>query len=87
MSSPSAGTPAMSVILATDTWQTILPVIKRFNDLPARNQLEIVLVLPRSQSETIDTESLADFAGVRIANVDPSTPLGAARAAGRDQRL
>ena len=72
----------MSVILATDTWDTILPVIKRLNDLTARRRLEIVLVLPASQTETIGTESLTDFAVVRIVNVDPSTPLGAARAAG-----
>jgi len=72
----------MSVVLATDTWETILPVIKRLNDLPTRRQLEIVLVMPESQSEGIETEQLTDFAGVRIANVGPSIPLGAARAGG-----
>ncbi|HYN80130.1 MAG TPA: hypothetical protein VES88_01400 [Gemmatimonadaceae bacterium] len=79
---PSTGMPAMSVVLATDTWNTILPVINRLNDLTTRRQLEIVLVMPASQSKTIGAERLTDFASVRIVDVDSSIPLGAARASG-----
>jgi hypothetical protein len=76
------GLPTMSVILATDTWDTILPVIERLKERTPTGELEIVLVLPPVQLDNIRMESLTDFAGVRIVNMDSVVPLGAARAAG-----
>ena len=71
----------MSVILPTDTWDTIVPVIERLKERTPKEQLELVVVLPATQSRNV-SESLTHFAAVQIVNVDSIVPLGPARAAG-----
>ena len=72
----------MSIVLPTDTWQTIVPVIERLKTREPIDKLEIVLVLPSVHSDDIDAQSLTHFAAVRIVPMDSVVPLGAARAAG-----
>ena len=80
--SVSDSQPSMSVILPTDTWETILPVIERLKERTPKDQIELVVVLPSAHSQQASTESLTHFAAVRIAKVDSVVPLGPARAAG-----
>jgi hypothetical protein len=72
----------MSVVLATDRWETIVPVIARLKERAPTRELEIVVVLPSGQSQEIMMQSLTDFRAVRIVTMDSVVPLGAARAAG-----
>jgi hypothetical protein len=69
------------VVLATDTYSTIRPVIERFRGQTIHDKIELVLVAP---SEEAVKEALAhreEFAGIRIVE-DPVTALAPARAAG-----
>ena len=77
---PSAA--RMSVVLATDSYQTIRPVIKHLGLQTVRNQLEIVIVGPAGVSQDLDHSDLQGFAAVRVVLVASLRPLGAARAAG-----
>src|SRR5262245_1426121 len=82
---PSGGTgrPAgMSVVLPTDTYETIRTVIQHLSRQTVRDQLEILIVTPRSESLGLVPSELEGFAGVHIIPVDSLRPLGAARAAG-----
>jgi hypothetical protein len=74
--------PKLSVILVTDHYRTIRPVIARLRDQRARAALEIVLVVPADQSTELDPSALEGFAGVRCIEVGAIIPLGPARAAG-----
>lgn len=71
----------MSVVLATDNYQTIRPVIHHLRKQTVRDQLEIVIVAP-SGPLGVDESELEGFAGVRVVRVESLRPLGAARAAG-----
>lgn len=77
-----ASQPSMSVILPTDTWGTILPVIERLKERTPKDHVELVVVLPSAHSHQARMESVTDFAAVRIVKVDSVVPLGPARAAG-----
>ena len=81
---PSAA--RMSVVLATDSYQTIRPVIKHLGLQAVRNQLEIVIIGPAGVSQDLDHSELQGFAAVRVVLVASLRPLGAARAAGCGQR-
>lgn len=70
------------MVLVTDTWATILPVIERLEEQTIRNEIEIVLVLPPGEVETVDVASLREFAQVRLVGVESIIPLGIARAVG-----
>lgn len=72
----------MSIVLATDSWATILPVIRRLEEQTIRDEIEIVLVLPSAEAETVDVENLREFTQVRLVGVESIIPLGPARAAG-----
>jgi hypothetical protein len=75
-------TPKLSVILVTDHYRTIRPVIERLRDQRARESLEIILVMPAGRPADLDWPSLEGFAGVSCIEVDEIIPLGEARAAG-----
>lgn len=72
----------MSVVLATDNWTTIRPVIQRLREQTVRNEIEIVLVLPAEEVEAVETADLREFARLRLVGIESVVPLGPARAAG-----
>jgi hypothetical protein len=72
----------MSIILATDCYETIRPVIHHLRRQTVRGQLEIVMVTPAPESLGVEASELEAFAGVRIVAVESLHPLGVARAAG-----
>lgn len=72
----------MSVVLATDTYETIRPVIERLRRQTVRDRLELVIVAPDDATLGLDPAELEGFAGVRIVHVGSLRPFGAARAAG-----
>jgi hypothetical protein len=72
----------MSVVLPTDSWQRIVPVIDSIAALPECASLEVVLVIPRERAAMVDQARLAVFAASRVVAVDSVLPLGPARAAG-----
>jgi hypothetical protein len=77
-----AGSPRLSVILATDRYDTIRPVVRHLGRQTVRNQVEIVIVAPAGESFARDESELRGFSGVRLVLVDSIHPLSAARAAG-----
>ncbi len=72
----------MSIILATDSYETIRPVVRRLVRQTVRDQLEIVLISPPEGSIQPDHPELQGFAGVRVLSVESLYPLAAARTAG-----
>jgi hypothetical protein len=72
--------PKLSIILATDGYDTIRPVVECLRRQTIRDQIELVLVAPPGAVD----EALAyrdEFAGIRIVD-DPVADLAPARAAG-----
>lgn len=74
--SPSASPPDISIILAADAWQRLVPVLKCLRDMPMTERVEVVVVLPSSET------MMAGFECVRVVKVDSLHPLARARAAG-----
>jgi hypothetical protein len=74
--------PRLSVVLATDCYDTIRPVVGHLGRQTVRDQVEIVLVAPGGESFSPDEAELQGFGGVRLVQVDSIQPLSAARTAG-----
>jgi hypothetical protein len=74
--------PSLAVILATDAYETIRPVIRHLRRQTIRDRLEIVLVGDASLSAGLDADELAGFARVQVETVGSIYPIGPARAAG-----
>jgi hypothetical protein len=72
----------MSVILVTDGWATILPVLERLEEQTIKDWIEIVLVLPAGEAGKVDAARLPKCGPIRLVCVESVLPLGAARAAG-----
>lgn len=72
----------LSVVLPTDCYETIRPVIRRLLRQSARSGIEIVVVFPSGAPLRLDSDELAGFAGVRVVPVEELQPMGRARAAG-----
>ncbi len=72
--------PAMSIVLATDSWDTIRPVIDCLTEQELGTRIEIVVVLASRKSKPEIGESSP--AEVRIVEVGSLFPVSAARAAG-----
>ena len=72
----------MSVVLPTDTYETIRTVVQHLGRQTVRDQLEIVIVAPGAASLGLVESELEGFADARIVPVESLRPLGAARAAG-----
>jgi hypothetical protein len=79
---PDARVPTLGIILATDRYETIRPVIRHLRRQTIRDQLEIVLVGEASLSRELDATELAEFARVHVEAVSSIDPIGPARAAG-----
>ncbi|MBI2835829.1 MAG: hypothetical protein HYX76_15520 [Acidobacteria bacterium] len=74
--------PRLSVVLATDTYETIRPVLTALERQRFTNQIEPVIVLPATARAGIRRAELTAFAPARVVAVDSILPLAAARAAG-----
>ena len=74
--------PGLSVILATDRYETIRPVVEHLHAQSARDRIEVVVVALRGEQLDLTAAELQGFAGVRLVEFDSLTSLGAARAAG-----
>lgn len=74
--------PALSIVLATDRYETIRPVVAHLRRQTVRDQLELVLVGAFGSTPPAYAGELEEFAGVRIVEVDSVTSLARARAAG-----
>ena len=72
----------ISVVLVTDSYETIQPVVARLALQTVREAIEIVIVGPAGETLAPDRPELAGFAGVRVVEFDPIVPLAPARAAG-----
>ena len=79
---PEAVTPSLGVILATDRYETIRPVIRHLQRQTIRDQLEIVMIGEGSLSAEVDAADLAGFARVHVETVASLDPVSTARAAG-----
>ena len=73
--------PLLAVILATDTYATIRPVIDRLRRQTAREQIEIVLIAPSEEAVRRVMDYREEFAAIRIVK-NAVTDLASARAAG-----
>jgi hypothetical protein len=71
----------MSVVLATDTYASIRPVIERFRKQTVRDQLEIVFVTPSAQELKPALAYREEFGGMKIVE-NSVDDLADARAAG-----
>jgi hypothetical protein len=74
--------PRLSIVLATDHYETIRPVVDRLRRQTVRDQLELVIVALGGQSLDLDRASLEGFGGVQLVNTDADLQFPAARAAG-----
>ena len=75
-------TPRISVIVVTDQYRTIRRVLDHLRAQTARNQIELVVVLPRDARNGEEEAALTGFAGVRFVELESVHPVPHARAAG-----
>lgn len=75
-------TPRLSYIVATDTYDTIRPVLSRLRRQTAKHDVEVVLVTPSAEGMSAALAYRDEFAGMQIVVVGSIHPLGRARAAG-----
>ena len=66
--------PVLSVILPTDTYATIRPVIDRLRRQTVHDQIEVVLVAPSAEAVRGLEAHSADFAGIRIVEAPSHGP-------------
>src|SRR5687768_16560634 len=74
--------PSLSVILATDAYDTIRPVIAALRRQRSPHTIEPVIVLPAGAAGSVRREELTAFAGTQIVPIDSAFRLSTARAAG-----
>jgi hypothetical protein len=79
---PETPLPHLAVILATDCYDTIRPVVQHLRRQTIRDQLEIVVVGERGRSLGLGHSELEGFARVAVVEVESLSPIGPARAAG-----
>jgi hypothetical protein len=74
--------PRLSVILATDRYETIRNVVARLTAQTVLGQIELVMVAPPGATADLDASSVQGFAAVRRVETETVLPLAPARAAG-----
>lgn len=74
--------PAMSVIVATERYETVRTLIRHLRAQTVREQLEIVIAAPSAQTLGLDPADLEGFHSVRVVEIGPVGVVGWARAAG-----
>src|SRR5262252_245437 len=72
--------PALSVILPTDSYATIQPVLERLHRQTIASRIEIILVGPRAHLAVAESDQ--EFADVRVLDIAYPFSMGTARAAG-----
>ena len=78
----SADSLRLSIVLATDTYETLRPVIQSLRRQIDREHLEIVIIAPGESLGRIDLSQLEGFGAVRVVTVSTPLSLPRARAAG-----
>lgn len=79
---PDARAPSLAIVLATDSYETIRPVIRHLQRQTVREQLEVILVGDAALASQVAGEDVAGFARVHVEAVRSIQPIGPARAAG-----
>ena len=74
--------PALAVVLATDCFATVAPVVSALRRQDERGRIELVLVAPAGGLADLDERNVAEFAALRRVDVASIVDLAAARAAG-----
>lgn len=74
--------PVLSVILPTDTFETIEPVLQKVRAQTIARQIELILVGPSSEALADAKMYGPEFAALRLLEVPSISPLGGPRAAG-----
>lgn len=69
--------PGISIVIPTDSWETVQPVLRCLERAGAGDRIEIVIVIPENQSGSVPVGR-----NVRLATVPSIYPLASARAAG-----
>ena len=72
----------ITVVLATDAYETLRPVIAALRKQTARAHLELLIVAPAETLGTVNWSEVDVFAAARVVNVATPLSLWAARAAG-----
>ena len=81
MAEEGGNIPSLSVVLATDTYETIRPVIAALRRQRAPRSIEIVLAMPAGAARSIGMEEVEPFAAVRVVAAEVASGLATARAA------
>jgi hypothetical protein len=79
---PETPLPRLAIVLATDCYETIRPVVLHLSRQTIRDQLEIVIVGPDPNALGRGQSELEGFARVHFVEVGGLDPVGPARAAG-----
>lgn len=79
---PDARAPSLGIVLATDSYDTIRPVVRHLQRQTVREQLEVILVGDASLASEVAAAELAEFARVHVETVHSIHPIAPARAAG-----
>jgi hypothetical protein len=74
--------PGLSVVLTTDTYETIRGVLRRLHQQTARHRTEVIVVVPTGQSSEFQGVDRRAFAGFRTVEISSLNPHWKARAAG-----
>jgi hypothetical protein len=74
--------PRLSVVLVTDAYETIQPVVARLAQQTVRDAIELVIVGPTGTPLAPERGELAGFAAVRVIELEAIEPLAPARAEG-----
>ncbi|MBU6181879.1 MAG: glycosyltransferase [Verrucomicrobia bacterium] len=74
--------PLVSVVLPTDTYETIAPVLESLRRLEAPERLEVILVSNGADALRAAASPVTGFHSLRVCHTDTLAPMGAARAVG-----
>jgi hypothetical protein len=72
----------VSVVLPTDTWETIRPVVERLRRQTSPGRIEVILVVPSERTAGLERMSRDGLGRVVVVEVGDIVPLARARAAG-----
>jgi hypothetical protein len=78
----STTNPLVSVILPTDTFETIAPVLESLRRLEDPERLELILVSNEADAVRATAHAITGFHSLKVCQTDSLAPLGAARAIG-----
>lgn len=74
--------PQLSVVLPTDTWRTIRPVVERLERQSVARAIELVLVVPSRAAAGVEHLQPGALGALTVVEVGEILPLARARAAG-----